>query len=87
MVDENKTIVEDQPKNSWFWIKDTTGNSSATLSFVTVAFVVVTTSYIASMFMKVGPITFREFNPAGCAAFLTPLVSLYAARRYTDRNL
>lgn len=76
----------EQPKASWFWIKNSKGESSASLTFVTIAFLVTTLSFVASMFVKIGPVELRAFDSAACAAFLGPLLTLYAFRRYTDKK-
>ena len=72
------------PKNSFFWIKNCKGEPSASLTFVVIAFIVTTLAFAASMFVKIGPLELRQFDAAACGAYLGPLISLYAFRRYTD---
>jgi len=71
-------------KDSWLWIKNDKGKGSVTVTFVTVAFFVTTISYVMSMFESIGPFSMRPFDVAACASYLTPLLTLYAGRRFTD---
>ena len=92
MTEENKQDNPPQddtpeaPKPSWVWIKNSKGQPSATLTFVTTAFLIVAASYIASMFVQIGPVQLRAFDPGACSAFFIPLLTLYGARRYTDKK-
>jgi len=70
--------------DSWFWIKGSNGNASVTTTFVTIAFVVTTFAYIASIFVKIGPVTFRSFDVAAASTYLLPLLTLYFGRRWTE---
>ena len=74
----------ERPKPAWFWMKDDKGNSSVTVTFVTVAFWVTTFLYIASAFESLGPIHFRTFDVAACGAYFAPLLALYWGRKHTD---
>ena len=76
----NKT----QKTPSRFWIISTDGKPSMSATFATVAFVTTTLVYIASVFEKIGPVSLRPFDPAVCAAYLTPVLALYFGRRQTD---
>ncbi len=73
-------------KPAWFWIKDTKGFGSVSLTFATVAFWVTTVAYVASIFEAVGPIAFRAFDAGACAAFLIPVLSLYFGRKWTEQK-
>lgn len=73
-------------KPAWFWIKDTKGFGSVSLTFATVAFWVTTFAYIASIFETVGPIAFRAFDAGACAAFLVPVLSLYFGRKWAEQK-
>lgn len=84
MADNDTQTTVEQPKSGWMWIKDSKGNPSASLTFVTIAFWVTTLAYIASIVTKIGPVEFRPFDAGACAAFLGPLAALYFSRRYTD---
>jgi hypothetical protein len=66
------------------WVKNTSGQKSASLTFVVVGFVVVTLWLLASIVSKVGHIEIREFDSAGAMGYLTPLLALYFGRRWTD---
>lgn len=66
------------------WIKNTSGQKSASLTFVCVAFTVVTLWLVVSIISKIGHIEIRQFDAAGAMAYLTPLLALYFGRRWTD---
>lgn len=71
-------------KDSWFWIKDTRGYGSVTVTLVTIAFVVTTLAYILSIFERIGPITIRQFDVAACSSYFLPLLTLYFGRKFTE---
>jgi hypothetical protein len=85
MSDESKK--REKPKPSRLWIIGTDGKPSMSATFATVSFVTTTLVYIASVFEKLGPVTIRPFDPAVCAAYLTPVLALYFGRRQTDAKL
>lgn len=66
------------------WIKSTEGKPSASLTFATVGFIVVTLWLVASIVAKVGKVEIREFDGNSAMAFLAPLLALYFGRRWTD---
>lgn len=82
--EEESTGEMERPKPGRLWIKNSRGQASATLTFMTVAFIIVSLSYIASMFTQIGPLTMRAFDAGACAAFFIPLLALYGGRKYTD---
>lgn len=67
-----------------FWIKDTTGSPSASLTFATIGFFVVTLWLVVSIVSKIGHIDIRQFDGGGAMGYLTPLLALYFGRRWTD---
>jgi hypothetical protein len=69
------------------WIKNTAGQNSMSATFATIAFVVVTLAYIASIFEKIGPLTIRPFDAAACGVYLSPILMLYFGRRKSDGTL
>jgi len=66
------------------WIKNTSGQKSASLTFVSIAFTVVTLWLVVSIVSKIGHIEIRQFDAASAMAYLTPLLALYFGRRWTD---
>lgn len=66
------------------WIKNTSGQKSASLTFVSVAFSVVTLWLLVSIVSKIGHIEIRQFDAATAMGYLTPLLALYFGRRWTD---
>ena len=71
-------------KPSWFWIKNSKGEASVSVTFLTVAFLVTTTSYVLSMFESIGPVVSRPFDVGACSAYFIPLLTLYFGRRWTE---
>jgi hypothetical protein len=78
----NETIK----KISSLWIRNTQGEPSISATFATVAFAVTTLAYVAAIFEKIGPLSIRPFDPTVCAAYLMPILGLYASRKLTDAN-
>jgi len=72
------------PGPAWFWLKDNSGKSSATLTFATVSFFVTTAAYALSTVQTVGGVSLRPFDPSSCAAYLGTTFALYFGRRFTD---
>lgn len=66
------------------WIKNTSGQPSASLTFCTIGFAVVTLWLLASIFAKIGHFEIRPFDGSQAMMFELPLLSLYFGRRYTD---
>lgn len=71
-------------KPSWYWIKDSSGNGSVTVTFVTIAFWVTTLAYVLSIVNKIGTLEIRAFDVGACSAYFIPLLTLYFGRRYTE---
>lgn len=89
MAEEQTNLAEaidttETPAPSRLWIKNSKGLSSASLTFATLAFWITALAYVASIVTKVGPIEFRQFDPAACASFLVPCLALYFSRRHTE---
>lgn len=81
MSEETK---KEKPKPSRLWIVGTDGKPTISGTFATIAFITTTLVYVASVFEKIGPVTVRHFDPAVCAAYLTPVLALYFGRRRDD---
>lgn len=77
------TELEKVP-DSWFWIRDTKGYGSVTVTLLTIAFVVTTLVYVFSMFEKIGPVSFRQFDVGAASVYFVPLLATYMGRKYTD---
>jgi hypothetical protein len=75
---------EPPPSPSWFWIKNSKGEASASVTFLTLSFVVTTFAYVASIFEHIGPLAVRQFDAGACGAYFIPLLTLYFGRRWTD---
>lgn len=80
---QTKNDIEQIP-DSWLWIKNSKGEASVSVTFLTIAFFVTTVLYILSAFVKIGPIELRAFDSAACSVYFIPLASLYFGRRYTE---
>jgi len=81
-TDNDPTTV----KPAWYWIKDSRGNGSVTVTLVFISFWVTTLSFLASIVDRVGPVTIRPFDVAACASYFIPILTLYFGRRWTDAN-
>lgn len=79
---ETETTLE-LPKPSWFWIKNSRGQASATLTLLVISFFVTMIAYMGSMFVKIGPLEMRPFDSGACAAFFIPVLAAYLGRRIT----
>jgi hypothetical protein len=70
-----------------FWLKDTSGSKSATLTFAVAAFVISATKFLLSgVVLQVAGknLNFGIVDAASIAALLTPTLGAYVARRHTD---
>lgn len=71
-------------KMPWFWIRDTKGYGSVTVTLVYVSFIVTTLAYILSIFQKIGPFEIRSFDVAAAGVYYTPLLATYFGRKWTE---
>lgn len=69
---------------AWYWVKDSKGEGSVTVTLVFVSFWVTTLAYVLSIFEKIGPVQIRQFDVAACSAFLIPILTLYFGRKFTE---
>ena len=87
MSDETKEPSIDaveKVKPSWFWIRNSKGEASVSVTFLTIAFLATTASYVAAMFESIGPLVPRQFDAGACSAYFIPLLTLYFGRRWTE---
>lgn len=68
------------------WFKNTQGDRSASLTFATIGFIVVTLWLLVSILSKIGHIEIRQFDSATAMGYLAPLLALYFGRRWTDEK-
>lgn len=73
-----------RPSPSRFWIKDSSGYPSVTITFLFVSFWITTLAYVLSIVSKIGPLEIRSFDVGACGAYFGIIFSAYIARRYTD---
>lgn len=66
------------------WLKNTSGQASASLTFATIGFFVVTLWLLVSIVVKLGHAEIRPFSGSEAMAYLAPLLALYFGRRWTD---
>lgn len=83
-LEVTSTKSSETPKATWFWIKNSSGQASLSVTFLTVSFLVTTVAYIASMFEELGPIKVRPFDVGATSTYFIPLLTLYFGRRWTD---
>lgn len=86
MANDN-TENPSQVKPACYWIKDSKGNGSVTVTLIFVSFWVTTLAYILSIFEKLGPLQVRSFDVAACSAYFIPICTLYFGRKWTDSKL
>jgi hypothetical protein len=80
------SIIPDvnQVKPAWYWVKDTKGYGSVTVTMVFVSFWITTLAYVFSIFEKIGPLQIRPFDVAACSSYFLPILTLYFGRKFTD---
>jgi len=83
-VTKKKLEKVEPPKASWFWIKNSSGQASLSVTFLTVSFMVTTAAYVVSMFEEIGPLKLRQFDVGATSTYFIPLLTLYFGRRWTD---
>lgn len=81
---DTKTATTVAPKVSWFWIKDTAGYPSVTVTLLVVSFVITTMAFLISMVESIGTVKFRAFDTGACTAYFVPILTLYFGRKWTD---
>jgi hypothetical protein len=74
-------------QSPWYWIKNSSGKSSASVTFAFVSFWATTLLYILSSVKSCGEIEFREFDSTSVGAYLIPILTLYFGRRWTETKL
>lgn len=74
-------------KPAWYWIKDSKGYGSVTVTMVFISFWVTTLAFLASIVESVGPVTTRAFDTAACAAYFVPILTLYFGRKWTEAKV
>jgi len=86
--DEETPVVSieeiEKIKPSWFWIKNSKGEASVSVTLLLIAFLVTTVAYVTSMFESIGSLTPRPFDVGACSAYFVPLLTLYFGRRWTE---
>jgi len=81
---ENISISElEKPKASWFWIKNSAGEASLSVTFLTISFLATTGAYIFSLFDEIGGIKIKPFDASATGTYFIPLLTLYFGRRWT----
>lgn len=73
-------------KPAWYWIKDTSGEGSVTVTMLFVAFWVTTIAYVLSVIDHIGSVSIRTFDVGACSAYFIPILTLYFGRKWTDSN-
>ena len=82
---EQKNVHKcNSPNAPWFYIRDSAGHKSVTVTLMMVSFFVTTVAYVLSLFSKIGPISIRPFDVAACSVYLVPITSLYFGRKWSD---
>lgn len=87
MSEENKDqldVAVEKPKSSWFWIKDSAGYPSVSITMLAISFWVTTVVYVLSIVHKIGPVEMRDFNVGASGAYFGLILTTYVARKFTD---
>lgn len=75
----------ERPKTSWLWIKNSNGESSASITFLYIAFWITTAMFILGHIGEINigdaKIAFNEFDSTAAAVYYVPLMMLYFKRR------
>ena len=66
-----------RPSSSRFWIKDSSGYPSVTITFLFVSFWITTLAYVLSIVSKIGPLEIRSFDVGACGAYFGIIFSAY----------
>lgn len=74
-------------KPAWYWIKDSKGYGSVTVTMVFISFWVTTLAFLASIVESVGPVQVRQFDVAACSAYFIPILTLYFGRKWTEAKV
>lgn len=74
------------PKAPWFYVRDTRGYPSLSVTLVVVSFAVTTVAYVLSIFDHIGTIAIRPFDVAACSTYMIPCIAHYWARKQTDAS-
>lgn len=74
-------------KAKWYWIKDSKGFGSVTVTFTTIAFWVTTLAYILSIVDHIGPVSIRPFDVGACGTYFIPILTLYFGRKWTEAKV
>jgi len=74
----------DAPQPAWYWLKDSSGHPSMTVTMMAVSFWITAVVYVASIFQKIGPFEIREFNVGATSSFFIPILTLYFGCRWTE---
>lgn len=74
-------------KAQWYWIKDSRGYGSVTVTFTTIAFWITSVAYALSIVDHVGPVSIRPFDVAACSAYFIPILTLYFGRKWTEARM
>lgn len=67
-----------------YWVKNTKGEKSASLTMVIVAFIAIMFWMVLSVFVKPFGLEVMPFDASGAMMVLSPLLGLYWGRRNTD---
>lgn len=89
---ETKTAIEqtmngiqyERPAAAWYWLRDSAGHPSVSITMVAISFWLTTLVYVASIFEKIGPFVIREFSVGAATSYFGVCLTCYVSRRWTD---
>lgn len=68
----------------FFWIRDSAGHKSVSVTLLVISFFVTTIAFVLSIFEKIGPLSVRPFDVSACGVYMVPILSLYFGRKWSD---
>lgn len=75
-----------KPKSYFFFLKNSKGESSVSLTMVFWAFMLTSILYILNAFESLGPIKLRPFDVGATGVYFSSVCALYFGRKFTDRG-
>lgn len=83
-MEKEKNKKVDDAKVPFFWMRDSSGHRSVSVTLLIVSFIVTTVAFVLSIFEKIGPLSIRSFDVAACSSYFIPVLTLYFSRKWTD---
>jgi hypothetical protein len=90
MSEENKDVEhvpqQEQIKPYWFFLRNSKGFSSVTLTMTWISFLLVSILYVANAFEQIGSVKLRPFDVSSTSVYFGVILASYVGRKFTDRD-